>query len=164
MEKAKRKNKPVINIIDILIVLIILAAAAVLFYVFVVDGRGAVTTPQTHTIKYVVEMKNIREEFSDNITVGEKAIDSVGMFKIGTIVAYEEKGATQRGVNRLTGESVMSNYPGRKNMYVTIEAQAYIENGMYSIDGYKISVGYGVGLKLPNFVGTGYCIKLDVLD
>lgn len=164
MEKVKRKVKTGINIIDILIVLIILAAAAVLLYVFVLSGRGEAVTPQTHTIRYVVELKGIRDEFADNVTIGENAVDSVAMYKIGTVVAYEEKEATYKGVNALKGESVISPVPGKMNMYVTIEAQAYLDKYIYSIDGYRIAVGSSVGLKLPNFIGIGYCIKLDVLD
>lgn len=164
MEKARRKGRTGINIIDIFIILIILAAAAALVYVFLISGRGSTIQRQTQTIRYVVEIKDVRNEFTSNITEGEKAIDSVAMFDIGTIVAYEVKDATRIGVNRATSEIVASPYPERQNMYITIEAEAYLDKYVYSIGGYMISVGSPVGLKLPNFLGSGFCIKIDVID
>ena len=164
MEKIKRRGKSAVNVIDVLLILIILAVGAVLAYVFVFSGRGEAHVPQMHTVRYVVELKNIRNEFAGHITVGEKAIDSVAMYNIGTVVAYEEKDATYIGTDLIRGEPVVSAYPERKNLYVTIEAQAYLDDNAYVIDGYQVAVGLNVGLKLPNFVGSGYCISLDVID
>jgi len=164
MEKTKRRNKPAVNVVDLLIVLLILAVGAVLLYVFVFNGRGEQIAPQMRTVRYVVELKNVRDEFTDKVTVGENAFDSVGLYNIGIITAYEEKDATRRGTNLVAGEPVITPYPGRKNLYLTIEAQANLENNIYSIGGYRITVGMGVSLKMQNFSGTGNCITFEVID
>ena len=164
MEKTKRRNKPAVNIVDFLIVLLILAVCAVLLYVFVFNGRGEQLAPQTRTVRYVVEAKNVREEFSDKVAIGDTVFDSVALYNIGVVTAYEEKDATRRSTNLVTGEPVIVPVPGRKHIYLTIEAQANLENNIYSIGGYKISVGMSVMLKLKNLTAAGNCITFEVID
>ncbi len=159
------KNKTVhFNIMDLLIILVVLAAGALLLYVFVFSAKGETSTPDTRKIRYVVEIKNIRDEFIDNVTVGENLTDASKLYPLGTIVAYESMPSTYTGTNKMDGTITVGDYPEHSNMYITVEADAVISPQAYNVNGFELSVGTVIYVKLPNFTGTGYCIKLEEIE
>ena len=158
-----RKRKMKFNIMDVLILLAIAAVAAVLLYVFVFSehsSAGALNGAQTTKITYVIELTDVDDALSDNISVGETLIDSAKKMNIGTIVAVESQPYVYLGKNVTGGTMELTTVDNKSTVYVTVEADATLAGISYSISGYDIYVGKKVYLSLPNFTGTGYCISL----
>lgn len=158
-----RKRKMKFNIMDVLILLAIAAVAAVLLYVFVFSehsSAGALNGAQTTKITYVIELTDVDDALSDNISVGETLIDSAKKMNIGTIVAVESQPYVYLGKNVTGGTMELTTVDNKSTVYVTVEADATLAGISYSISGYDIYVGEKVYLSLPNFTGTGYCISL----
>ena len=160
-----RKRKMKFNIMDVLILLVIAAVAAVLLYVFVfsentpMDSLGGT---QTTKITYVVEIANVDDIYADKISVGDTLIDSSKKMNIGTITAVESQPYVHLGKNLTNGTMELTTVDNRSTIYVTVEADATLSGFSYNVNGYTVYVGQQVHLSLPHFVGSGYCIALEV--
>ncbi len=155
---AKKRKFNAVDAAIIIVIVAVIGAAAVFFTV-----RGISDEPSdTVAIEYVVEFRQIREEFADNFAIGTRVTDSVAKYQIGEVLAVNVENSKYSGNDMLTGELAISEYPERVNVRVTIGADAAIgENNIFQIDGgYRISVGTAVHVRTPNYTGTGYCIEI----
>lgn len=159
----KQKTAPTFNLLDALIILALLAAAATGVYWFAAKASAS-AAPETHRVRYVVECKNIRDEFTGCVSVGDRVTESVRLYDLGVVTAYEYRDSIWRGTDIIEGVQVVSDYPGRSDMYITVEATAAIGAASYNIGGFEMSVGSPIYLRLPNFYALGYCISLEVID
>ena len=159
-----RKVKMKFNIMDVLILLGIAAVAAVLLYVFVLSEDTPVNSlyGDVQKITYVVEITNVDDAYADKISVGETLIDSSKKVNIGTIVAVESQPYVHLGKNLNEGTMELTTVDNRSTIYVTVEADASLSGFAYTVNGHTVYVGQQVHLSLPHFVGTGYCIALEV--
>ncbi len=158
MGNTKQKRR--FNVVDALIILLILAviaAAAVFVLSKGVGGRKS----NTFEIEYVVELRTVRDEFADNIKVGDRLVDSAAKYQLGEVIAVSTSPATFTGTDLVNGALVYCNYPEHSDISLTVKASAETDSdGMYIIDsGYRISVGSTMYIRTPDFVGTGYCTR-----
>lgn len=159
-----RKVKMKFNIMDVLILLGIAAVAAVLLYVFVLSEDTPVDSLSGGTAKitYVVEIANVDDVYADKISVGDTLIDSSKKVNIGTITAVESQPYVHLGKNLTNGTMELTTMDNRSTIYVTVEADATLSGFSYTVNGYTVYVGQQVHLSLPHFVGSGYCIAMEV--
>jgi len=153
---AKRKFR--FNFIDTILLLVIIAAAALIIYIFTSDGGFG--TVDTVTVEYQVLISGIRDEFKDFVQIGDKVIDSVGLFEIGEVTDVRYSTYMYAVNDPVTGTTVLTEYPEHSDMELHIRAEASLENGIYYINGYKIAVGTLVSFRTPNFTEQGYCTVL----
>ena len=149
------------NAVDAVIVIVILAAIAAGAALFTINQSSEGQTTKT-TVEYIVEFRQIREEFGDNFKAGAVISDSVAKYQLGEVTAVNIENSTYNGNNMLTGELVVSDYPERIDVQLTVRADAEIdEAGMIQIGGgYRLSVGTAVYVRMPDYVGMGYCIDI----
>jgi len=154
---AKKRKFNAVDAVLIIVILAVIGAAALLL----LKGTGEPQTKKTK-IEYIVEFRQLREEFGDNFHVGAVISDSVAKYQLGDVTAVNVENATYNGNNQLTGELVVVDYPEHIDVQLTVSADATIgENEMYYIGGgYRLSVGSTVYVRMPDFVGTGYCIDI----
>ena len=162
MSKAKIR----FNLMDALILVLVLAVIALLLYVFVFSETSSVQSvnAERYTLTYVVEVSNISEEFSDMIAAGDTVIDSSKKMHIGTVTAVEVQPHLHMGTNLHEGTLVLNPVDDYVNLYVTIQAEATLENISYTVNGYEIYVGKSINLAFSDFVCNGYCISLDAVQ
>lgn len=154
-----KKQKHRFNAVDAVILVLVVAVLAV--GAFLLLSRRSEAQETTVNIEYVVELRTIRDEFTDNFEVGTKLIDSAKKYRLGDIIAVSVTPASFTGTDLIDGALVYGDYPEHSNVSLTVRAKAAVNNaGDYIIDGgYRISVGSAVYVRTPNFVGTGYCTK-----
>ena len=68
-----------INFIDIILILIIVAAVAVLGYIILSPQINISSKAEAVTIQYQVEIVHLREEWKDNVEIGDDFIDYTTM-------------------------------------------------------------------------------------
>ncbi len=156
--KTKKRKFNAVDALILIIILAVIGAAAAIVVVRGINGENA----ENVSIEYVVEFRQIREEFADNFDIGTLVTDSVAKYQIGKIRAIGTTSALYSGNDLTKGEATVSEYPGHINVQMTVASDAVIgENGMYMIDGgYRISVGTAVNVRTPNYTGSGYCIEI----
>lgn len=162
MSKAKIK----FNLMDALILVLVLAVIALLLYVFVFSETSSVQSAgaDQYKLTYVVEVTGISEEFADMIAAGDTAIDSSKKMQIGTVTAVEVQPYMHMGTDLHEGALVLNPVDDYVNLYITISADAVLENISYNINGYEIFVGKSIHLAFSNIVCSGYCISLDAVQ
>ncbi|MDD4772455.1 MAG: DUF4330 domain-containing protein [Eubacteriales bacterium] len=149
-----------LNFIDIIIILVILTAIALLAYIFLSSDIKLFEGSRKVTIEYKVELRRVREEFRDFISISDHATDTVTQYALGEVVDVEYAPTRYTGVNRSTGSLVFSDYPEHINITVTIRAEATANGDDYSLNGYKVAVGKQISMRTPNFINEGYCTQL----
>ncbi|MBE6606509.1 MAG: DUF4330 domain-containing protein [Ruminococcaceae bacterium] len=166
MQQINKKRR--FNVIDLLICVIILVVIAFAAYIFVFSGASAnETTSNTVNIQYTLEVKAERDELISHAekNVGKAMIDGASKYNLGQVVDFYYSGSRYSGWDAESGESVASDYPEHSDLSFVVNATAEKNpaNGRYSINGFDISVGTLVYVRLPDYTGTSYCTQITEL-
>ena len=156
---AKTKKKFRFNFIDALLIRSSAAAFAVI--VFVVKPGTGVSEPSLAEIEYTIEVTPLRDQFKGDqfIKEGDSVIDAINLREMGKVISVEYKAAVDTS-QKSDGEVIVSEYPDRTNLHVTIRATADVSQGNYTVDGLLIATGAGYSMRLPNIYLSGECIKI----
>lgn len=168
---VKKKRSGRFNFIDFLLIIIAILIILTVIYVFApFSWIKKLTSDQTRNIQYTVEISGVDEAFIDKIKENDVVVDSVSKNNMGTVVAVDSNNKytelqyivvenTESGSSTIEG--VLSEYPGKYNLIITIYATAdYNEGEGYYMNGSRIAVGEKMYLRFPDYVGEGYCIGL----
>ena len=162
-----RKTKIKFNLMDALILVVIAAVVLALLYIFVwseqrsADSLGSGSSTR---VSYVIEVTGLHKDYADLISVGDKPIDSSIKTARGTVTALETRNYYYTGTNLHDATMVLSSVENYVSLYITIEADALLDNFTYTVNGGEIYVGKLVYLSFDDIVCSGYCIALDVLS
>ncbi|MFA6948968.1 MAG: DUF4330 domain-containing protein [Eubacteriales bacterium] len=158
---ASRRRSPVSYVIDIVLLAIIIGAATLLIYIFTSSGgSGKLTGAVTKNIEYTVLLSEVRDQFKGLVGIGDSVTDTVKLMPIGEVVDIKYEDTIRTIEDSSTGTLKYAVMPDKFDMFVTVKAAAQLENGYYYIDGYQISVGTLVSLRVPEFTGSGYCTAI----
>lgn len=158
---AKKRKFNVVDAVILIIVVAIVGVAAFLLF------RETPKEVSSNTkVEYVVEFRQVRNEFTDNFSIGDRVVDSVAKYHIGQITAVSYVDAVYDGNDMTTGKASAGTYPGYSDVKITVIADAsYGATGRYVIDGgYDISVGTKVYVRIPNYNGMGYCVSINEVE
>lgn len=165
---ANENKKRRFNIIDFLITVIILLVVALLAYIFVFSGKAEAGNTDEVKIIYTLEVKNVRDELVDNAKNNEGAtvVEGTSKYNLGKVKLIDSEKATVSSHNPEDGIYLETDYDNHQNVIVTAEATAKRDGttGRYSINGFELSVGSLVYLRLPNFAGTSYCTQISEVE
>ena len=157
--EARQKRGFKLNVIDVILILIIIAAVSALVYIFM-SGNIKNLGSQPADIEYEVTITRVREEFRGCVNVGDKVVDAVKLMAIGEVTNVRYNNSVHVIKNLPSGEIKYVDIPENLDLIITIKASAVISNGLYMINGYHISVGTLVSVRVPNFTESGYCTTI----
>ncbi|MBO7149216.1 MAG: DUF4330 domain-containing protein [Clostridia bacterium] len=153
------------NVVDLLITAIILVVIAFLAYIFVFNSSFGTAGDDTVTIQYVLEVKDAYDMLTESAAknVDKELIDAAAKFVLGTVKEFYTEPAVLSTYSHETGEATTSDYPEHSNFYFVVEAEAKREadTNRYMLDGFELSVGSRVYVRLPYYTGTSYCIEIN---
>lgn len=165
MQKNSQKHR--FNIIDFLITVIVLLVIAMLAYIFVFSGKSAASS-DTVKITYTLEVSNVRDELIDKAldNDGVTVVEGTSKYNLGKVKNIDTEDATVASRNPDDGTYLEAKYDNHQNVSFTVEAEATKDavSGRYRINGFEISVGSLVYLRLPNFAGTSYCTQISEVE
>lgn len=162
LSKENKSRKFRFNLIDFILVLIAISVVAALVVYFLPELGGNFSGKGEVDITYVLEFRNVDEEFIANIQNGDKVYDAGQNFNIGTVKSISAEPYKTLEYDKDTQSAIMKEQSGH-NLTVTITASAiYTEGTGYSINGMRIAVGSSYDVRFPNFVGTAYCVQLRI--
>lgn len=158
---SQEKKKAVFNFIDVLLIVAFLAGALSLVY-FLRERKVVISdSGETEEIIYRLEISPMREEFRNLVSIGDTVTDAVSLLPIGEVTDVSYSAFYYTGLDRATGETVKSAYPGMITMTVTVKAQASPENGGYTVNGRELILDTDFAFRVPAFTGTGKCISVS---
>lgn len=159
----KKTSKVRFNFVDLLIAAVVLLLCAVGIYLLFGDRMSA--NSDSVVIEYTVEVNTVPQELANNVKAGDKVTDTVKAYAIGEVIGFDTEDAYFTAYNTADGEyNEKIPYLDHKKLSVKITASAQETDAKYSINGYEISIGKKVSFRTPNFVGTGYCTAINVVE
>ena len=179
------KTKHRFNIIDVFIIILLIAIVAVMYYFTI--ARNSVNANSEVTVDYIIELKTVRADHIDKILVGDKVVETVRDQQIGEVISVEVVPAYNTVTNNDTGETFISVYPALNayssdensedvtvideelvydyyNVKVTIRNDVKKSDKGYNVNGFDVIVGEQVYFRVPNYVSSGYCIRVEEVN
>ena len=153
---SKRKFR--FNIIDALIILLVLAAVGVIGYVVASEKQAPEEVKQDKKIQYVIQITELKDEFTGNIKPGETLYE-----KLGVVTACNSEKTYYTGTDSKKGVQVISEIDGRSNMFVTLEADASFKDNIYTVNGVSILVGTSIRFITPGLTSGAVVVSLETV-
>ncbi len=155
-------KKAKFNVIDAFIILAIIAViAAAVWLCGRLDIFGKNEDDREDVkLRYVVEITMLDEQFSTVLEKEDRLFNARGTVELGYVKSCEIRDADKVTVDA-DGNTVISSVEGKKNLYITVEADAYIEGLSYYVNGMRIAVGEYIEFMTPELTCGGYCISFE---
>lgn len=159
---SKRKFK--FNIVDFILIIAFIAAAVLVWLVFSPKGIYKEDNLKTVKVEYVVEVRSIREDFLKKVDTVSTAYDLDTGKEIGIVTNFDSSPTYHIGKNIITASQVLSEVENRKDLHITIEAEAQIKENRYAINDIFIDIGSTVNLMFPELYCSGTCISYTIIE
>ncbi|MGE4483476.1 MAG: DUF4330 family protein [Oscillospiraceae bacterium] len=159
MENNKPVKRHLFNLFDVIIIGIIAVILAVVL-IYMLRSRGtSVSTEQTKTVRYMVELTDMNTGTAEAIKQGDELIDTIKKYDVGEVISCEIVPTVKSAKNLETGEFVNAVVPDRETAMILLEAECTdTENQYLAGGGFKVCGGEQVSLKGPGYYGSGYIL------
>ena len=158
---AQRKKWRV-NLFDIVFIVIVLVAAWFIIRYLGSSGSSVALSGANETVVYTIELTEMYGDTAYLIQPGDALVDHVEKRHMGTVLSVEVMPAMRLEKNSLTGERIITEFPGRLNAVVVVKADAIITDSQISVPGgFIVRVGVRVSLNGPRYHGNGYIIDIE---
>ena len=160
--RARNKRRR-FNAVDAVLILIILLVVSVCISVFLPTSLLDLFGGSSVNLEYMVEIPNVPTELAEKLeTGGYTLIDAEGETALGTVELVDATTPyTVLTYNEAAGAAVLTEYPGRCNVQITVLAKANYRPGSgYTVNGYRIAVGEMMSVRCADFTGNGSCISV----
>jgi len=154
---SRRKLK--VSIFDFIIIAVAIVAVLVVMRVF---SSGSVSSAETTTVRYTVTLRELPVDLTGLISPGDELVDGIRNYKIGTVTGSKIRPSMREATDLETGNVYMSEYAGRYDAEVYIEAQAQESDSDIVVGGgYTVKVGLEAAIKGPGYGGTGFITHIE---
>ena len=161
MEEKKKAFR--FNVIDVIIILLVLAAVAALVY-FLFFKNDAPSSDRVYEVEFVIESKEIRNEFSGLIKQGDTIYDMNTQRKLGEVINAEYVDSVRKTFDSGSGESKVSRVPDMLDLYITVRADDVRLTDCYVTEGrFKLIVGNEAEYRTPSFSGRGTLVSVKII-
>ena len=152
---GRKQTKKRFNIADIVILLIIIAIIALFAYV-IVSSYGQDLFEPKYSVEYTVKLTEVRKDFADNLGQGDMMVETTTLSEIGKVVKVDTTPCIFTATDS-TGKTVTSDNPLYMDMVITVSAEATLPDGIYTVNGFRLTAGKNVTFRVPDFTGSGVC-------
>lgn len=157
--KNRTKKRGRFNYIDVLLLILIIVAVIGLMW-FLISPYTEQFFATTYDIEYTVALNGVRVEFKDKVQVGDRIVETVGLDGIGSVTDVVYTASKFVGTDS-NGHSITSNHPVLYDVMITVRAEATLQSGVYSVNGYGITAGKSIPFRVPDFIGEGVCVSVE---
>ncbi len=163
-EASSGKRRGRFNFIDFTLIVVALVALSVLVYIVVGPKNSQAAQPTTFSIQYTLEIKHLREDWRDYISIGDEITDADSLTKIGTVTDVSYQNEYVASTDRRTGEVIYVEYPDYVNMKVTVETDSVTKTDNGYLAGKKeFCIGSPMSLRLPKIRVDSSCTGIEVI-
>ena len=148
--------KKKITFIDILIILVAVLAVVFAFLKFS-EPAGA----SRKTVTYTVLVTSIAPEIAESFAPDDHVLLDAKNNAYGRVVDVKVSEAEDSFLNQKTEEYVITKIDERKDVYVTVEAEATVNDWGYEIGRQHIRIGELQNITATSYVATGYIVGVE---
>ncbi|MBQ3100424.1 MAG: DUF4330 family protein [Clostridia bacterium] len=157
--KSRAKKCGRFNYIDVLLLILIIVAVIGLVW-FIISPYTEQFFATTYDIEYTVALNGVRVEFKDKVQAGDNIVETVGLDAIGSVTDVVYTASKFVGTDS-NGHSITSDHPVLYDVMITVRAEAALQSGVYSVNGYGITAGKNIPFRVPDFIGEGVCVSVE---
>lgn len=150
---ANIQGKRKINFLDFLLIVLIIAIVSVAIVSVIRSNPNKISGGDT-SINYTVKCEMLNETAAQNIKKGAEIYDNESNQLLGTVT--EEP--IIEPIMAKDGRKLVQT--GKVTVKITVNAQAWKKNNIYSIDDYRISEGLNISFHSTEFSYTGFCTSI----
>ncbi len=150
------------NVFDYFVFFLIIASAIASMYILYSDGR--IFKSSSLPVEYVLLVEGIDETFANNIKTGDIICENAHVTKIGQAEKVEVTDFKITKYDPALSQDVEIVVPEKKNIKITVMANASLSGNRYSVNGYIISAGTEIEFRVPDLVCTGKCIEFKEIS
>lgn len=158
----KNKTKKRFNLADIVILLIIFAIIALFAYI-IVSSYGQDLFEAKYSVEYTVKLTEVRKDFAYNLEPGNKMVETTTLSEIGKVIKVDTTPCIFTATDS-TGKTVTSDNPLYMDMVITVSAEATLPDGIYTVNGFRLTAGKNVTFRVPDFTGSGVCTGIKEVE
>lgn len=148
--------KKKITIVDILIVL-----AVVLVAIFAFGKFSGTSGASKKTVTYTVLVTSVMPEVAESMVPDDRVLLDAKGNTYGRVTNVSVSPSEDSYFNQHTEKYVISKLDGRKDVILTLEADATVNEWGYDIGQQHIRIGEKQNISATQYVATGYIIGLD---
>lgn len=150
MDKKKFQLK--LNLFDTVILAVAFCAAMVLGYMMLKPAPQQQEGPVVNTVQYVVRFNKMIEGAGSLIKPGDKLVDTVKNYNLGTVVGVEVMPCNVPVIDNENKRTVNAVVEGYEDVLVTVEGTGTMSESCFVLDG-----GYNLRVDAITYVrGNGY--------
>lgn len=163
MEQNNHKFRLRLNLFDGIVLVLALAVGAVLLWT-TLKPAAPVESPEvaTSTVRYTVRFRRWLEGSSQLIQPGDKLVDNIKNYQMGSVISHEAVPATVQALDQINGRYVQAEISGYEDILVTVESPCTMsEKGIILDGGYELRVGSTTYIKGEGYMASGPVISIE---
>ena len=163
MEQNTPKFRLRLNLFDGIVLVLALAVGAFLLWSAVKPAAAPAEgeTASTATVRYTVRFQKWIEGTGSLVEPGDKLVDNIKNYELGTVVSAEVVPAKSLQLNHQDRQYVLAEIPGYEDVLVTVEAPCESGESIILGGGYALRVGSVAYIRGEGYMASGPIISIE---
>ena len=164
MEQNTPKFRLRLNLFDGIVLVLALAVGAFLLWSAMKPAAAPAEgeTASASTVRYTVRFQKWFEGASALIEPGDKLVDNIKNYELGTVVSSEVIPAQSLQLDHQSRQYVLADIPGYEDVLVTVEAPCTTSDEAITLGGgYALRVGSVAYIRGEGYMASGPIISIE---
>ena len=163
MEQKTPKFRLRLNLFDGIVLVLALAVGAFLLWSAMKPAAPAEgEAVNTATVRYTVRFQKWFEGASALIEPGDKLVDNIKNYELGTVVSAEAVPAQSLQLDHQSRQYVLAEIPGYEDILVTVESPCTTSDEAITVGGgYDMRVGSVAYIRGEGYMASGPIISIE---
>ncbi len=150
---ANVQSKRKINFLDFLLIILIIAIVSAAIVSVIRSNPNKISGGDT-SVTYTIKCEMLNEQAAQSMKKGAEIYDNSSNQLLGTVT---EEPIIEPVMAKDGRKSVPT---GKVTMKITVTAQTWKKNGIYSVDDYRLTEGLNISFHSTEFSYTGLCVSI----
>lgn len=162
MEQNTPKFRLRLNLFDGIVLVLALAVGAFLLWTALKPAAVSEGPAATATVRYTVRFLGWNEGASSMIHEGDKLVDTIKNYELGSVVSAEAVPAQTLVLNHISHQYELASTAGREDILVTVESPCTIDDEAITLSGgYVLRVGATTYIRGAGYMASGPVIAIE---
>ena len=164
MEHNTPKFRLRLNLFDGIVLVLALAVGALVLWTALrpAASAGEAASSSTATVRYTVRFQKWIEGTSALIQPGDKLVDNIKNYSLGSVVSSEVVPAQTLLLNQELRQFTLAEIPGYEDILVTVESPCTITDEAITLDGgYALRVGGTTYIRSEGYMASGPVVAIE---
>lgn len=155
-----------LNLFDGIVLVLALCVGAFLGYSYLKPAPAPTeetSVVATSTLRYTIKFQKMIEGTETLVEPGDKLVDNIKNYNLGTVVATEVIPCTTRVEDHVNKQVVRAEIPGHVDLLVTVETDSAVlgDDAVVLDGGYKLRVNTTAYIKGEGYMASGPVMSIE---